>query len=101
MFVVFTQVEPKLKEKTLSIERQLAEERAARLKAEEDAQATQKKSDEEILYIKEQIEMARRRNAQWKLVAAIKNGVCVILLIKDRILKFWNHIWTGVNVEEE
>ncbi|KAI7756208.1 hypothetical protein M8C21_032414, partial [Ambrosia artemisiifolia] len=62
---IIEMVEPKLKERALRLERQLAEERAARLKAEEDATVAQKKSDEEIRYINKQIEtaMMKRRRA--------------------------------------
>ncbi|XP_076910965.1 immune-associated nucleotide-binding protein 9-like [Bidens hawaiensis] len=52
---LFEKVEQKLMETTSSLQRQLAAERVARLKAEEDADATQKEADEEICYIKEQI----------------------------------------------
>ncbi|PWA40249.1 avirulence induced (AIG1) family protein [Artemisia annua] len=49
-------VEPKLKEKPLILEQQLAEERAARVKAEEDAEAAQKMSDAEKRHLKVQLQ---------------------------------------------
>ncbi|KAI3807082.1 hypothetical protein L1987_23004 [Smallanthus sonchifolius] len=58
---IFEMVEPKLKETALVLKRQLAAEQAARMKAEEDAKATQEKSEEDICYLKEQIEIAKRR----------------------------------------
>ncbi|KAM0035021.1 putative AIG1-type guanine nucleotide-binding (G) domain-containing protein [Helianthus debilis subsp. tardiflorus] len=72
-------VEPKLNERTLSLERQLAKERAARLKAEEDATVAQQKSDEEIRYIKEQIEIATKRRRALRNLTEIENALCVIL----------------------
>ncbi|KAJ0603809.1 putative AIG1-type guanine nucleotide-binding (G) domain-containing protein [Helianthus annuus] len=76
---IIEMVEPKLNERTLSLERQLADERAARLKAEEDATVAQQKSDEEIRYIKEQIEIATKRRRALRNLTEIENALCVIL----------------------
>ncbi|KAK9073461.1 hypothetical protein SSX86_007785 [Deinandra increscens subsp. villosa] len=77
---IFEMIEPKLKETTMILERQLAEEHAARLKAEEDAKATQKKSNEQILDIKEKIEMAKRRRQKGPMILDFfMNHLCVIL----------------------
>ncbi|XP_054814107.1 immune-associated nucleotide-binding protein 9-like [Prosopis cineraria] len=51
-------VETKLKEATARLEQQLAEEQAARLKAEEIAFLAQKRSDDEIRKLRENLEMA-------------------------------------------
>ncbi|KAK1427566.1 hypothetical protein QVD17_16254 [Tagetes erecta] len=77
---IFEMVEPKLKDTTLRLQQQLAEEQAARLKAEEDAKAIQKKSVEEICYMKEQIEMAKRRHKSLTInPGVIRDGICVIM----------------------
>ncbi|KAJ0938825.1 putative AIG1-type guanine nucleotide-binding (G) domain-containing protein [Helianthus annuus] len=76
---IIEMVEPKMNERTLSLERQLAEERAARLKAEEDATVAQQKSDEEIRYIREQIEIATKSRRALRNLSEIKNALCVIL----------------------
>ncbi|KAF7836455.1 immune-associated nucleotide-binding protein 9 [Senna tora] len=51
-------VESKLKEATARLEQQLAEEQAARLKAEEHAMLAQKRSDDEIRKLREHLEKA-------------------------------------------
>lgn len=51
-------MESKLKEATARLEQQLAEEQAARLKAEENAMIAQKRSDDEIRKLREHLEMA-------------------------------------------
>ncbi|KAJ6859032.1 immune-associated nucleotide-binding protein 9-like [Populus alba x Populus x berolinensis] len=51
-------VEMKLKEATGNLERRLAEEQAARLRAEESAQLEQRKSNEEIRMLRERLEKA-------------------------------------------
>lgn len=53
------QVESKLKEATARLEQQLAEEQAARLKAEESAKLAQIKSDDEIRKLRKHLEMAQ------------------------------------------
>lgn len=52
-------METKLREATTRLEQQLAEEQAARLKAEESAYLAQKRSDDEIRKLRENLEMAR------------------------------------------
>ncbi|XP_028805752.1 immune-associated nucleotide-binding protein 9 [Neltuma alba] len=52
-------VETKLKEATTRLEQQLAEEQAARLKAEENAFLAQMRSDDEIRKLRENLEMAK------------------------------------------
>ncbi|KAG5224604.1 avirulence-responsive family protein [Salix suchowensis] len=64
-------VEMKLKEATGNLERRLAEEQAARLRAEESAQSEQRKSNEEIRMLRESLEKAREE--------LNKNGGCAIL----------------------
>ncbi|KAF9661567.1 hypothetical protein SADUNF_Sadunf19G0082100 [Salix dunnii] len=64
-------VEMKLKEATGNLERRLAEEQAARLRAEESAQSEQRKSNEEIRMLRESLQKAREE--------LNKNGGCAIL----------------------
>lgn len=52
------QVELRLRETTTRLEQQLAEEQAARLKAEENAQQEQRRSNEEIRKLREHLEQA-------------------------------------------
>jgi hypothetical protein len=61
----------KLKEATGNLERRLAEEHAARLRAEENAQSEQRKSNEEIRMLRESLEKAQEELR--------KKGGCVIL----------------------
>ncbi|KAL0326396.1 UNVERIFIED_CONTAM: Immune-associated nucleotide-binding protein 9 [Sesamum radiatum] len=56
---------------------QLAEEQAARLKAESMAQAAQKESDDEIRKLREHLERAHRENEEFRKQA--ESGKCVIL----------------------
>jgi len=58
LMLMFLQVEMKLKEATGNLERRLAEEQAARLRAEESAQLEQRKSNEEIRMLRERLEKA-------------------------------------------
>ncbi|KDO38890.1 hypothetical protein CISIN_1g040649mg, partial [Citrus sinensis] len=53
-------VESKLKQTTIWLEQQLAKEQAARLKGEEVAQIAQRKSNDEIRKLRENLESARR-----------------------------------------
>lgn len=53
------QVETKLREATTRLDKQLAEEQAARLKAEENAMRAQKRSDDEISKLREHLEKAQ------------------------------------------
>lgn len=53
------QVESRLRETTNRLEQQLAEEQAARLKAEENAQQAQQISNEEIRKLREHLELAQ------------------------------------------
>lgn len=64
-------VEMKLKEATGNLERRLAEEHAARLRAEENAQSEQRKSNEEIRMLRESLEKAQEELR--------KKGGCAIL----------------------
>ncbi|KAA0067606.1 hypothetical protein IC582_021840 [Cucumis melo] len=52
-------VESKLRETTMRLEQQLAEEQAARLKAEENAQHAQRKSNDEIRQLREHLQKAQ------------------------------------------
>ncbi|XP_004150153.1 immune-associated nucleotide-binding protein 9 [Cucumis sativus] len=52
-------VESKLRETTMRLEQQLAEEQAARLKAEENAQHAQRKSNDEIRQLREHLQRAQ------------------------------------------
>lgn len=53
------QIESRLRETTTRLEQQLAEEQAARLKAEENAQQAQRRSNEEIYKLREHLEQAQ------------------------------------------
>ncbi|CAK7344721.1 unnamed protein product [Dovyalis caffra] len=64
-------VELKLKEATGNLERRLAEEQAARLRAEQTAQSAQRKSNEEIRMLRESLEKAHEELR--------KKGGCAIL----------------------
>ncbi|XWS23425.1 hypothetical protein CRYUN_Cryun28dG0013100 [Craigia yunnanensis] len=68
-------VESKLKEATTRLEQQLAEEQAARLKAEEMAQLAQMKSNDEIRMLRENLERAQRETEE----LLRKQGRCAIL----------------------
>lgn len=70
-------VELKLRETTQRLEQQLAEEQAARLKAEEMAQAAQQKSNDEICKLRENLERAQRETEELRKQAA--SGKCTIL----------------------
>ncbi|KAJ8436426.1 hypothetical protein Cgig2_013467 [Carnegiea gigantea] len=70
-------VELKLRETTQRLEQQLAEEQAARLKAEEMAQAAQQKSNDEIRRLRENLERAQRETEELRKQAA--SGKCTIL----------------------
>ncbi|KAH9781273.1 Immune-associated nucleotide-binding protein 9 [Citrus sinensis] len=59
-FFAELKVESKLKETTTKLEQQLAEEQAARLKGEEVAQLAQRKSNDEIRKLKENLKRAQR-----------------------------------------
>ncbi|KAE9454950.1 hypothetical protein C3L33_13170, partial [Rhododendron williamsianum] len=63
-------VESKLKETTNRLEQQLAEEQAARLKAEEIAQASQMRSNDEIRKLREHLERAQKETEELRKQAA-------------------------------
>lgn len=71
------QVESKLRETTWRLEQQLAEEQAARLKAEENAQAAQMKSNDEIRQLRENLEKAQRETDELRKRA--ESAKCLIL----------------------
>ena len=71
------QVESRLKETTLRLEQQLAEEQVARLKAEEMAYAAQMKSNDEIRKLRENLEKAQRETDELRKRA--ESGKCAIL----------------------
>ncbi|XP_074264130.1 immune-associated nucleotide-binding protein 9-like [Silene latifolia] len=71
-------VESKLREATKRLEEQLAEEHAARLKAEEKALADRVKSDDEIRKLRENLEKAQRETENLRNKAAEQGG-CSIL----------------------
>ncbi|XP_043706720.1 immune-associated nucleotide-binding protein 9-like [Telopea speciosissima] len=70
-------VESKLRETTKRLEQQLEEEQAARLKAEQVAQAAQQKSNEEICKLRESLERAQRETEEFRKRA--ESGKCAIL----------------------
>ncbi|PSS00178.1 Immune-associated nucleotide-binding protein [Actinidia chinensis var. chinensis] len=70
-------VESKLRATTDRLEQQLAEEQAARLRAEEIAQAAQTKSNEEIRQLREHLERAQRVAEELRQQA--ESGRCAIL----------------------
>ncbi|KAI5655903.1 hypothetical protein M9H77_24696 [Catharanthus roseus] len=70
-------VESKLKETTFRLEQQLAEEQAARLKAEASAQEAQMRSNDEIRKLREHLERAQRETDALKKQA--EGGKCAIL----------------------
>nr|XP_043607081.1 immune-associated nucleotide-binding protein 9 [Erigeron canadensis] len=70
-------VEARLKETTARLEQKLAEEQVARLKAEEMAQAAQKKSNDEIRKLRENLEKAQRESDEFRKRA--ESGKCAIL----------------------
>lgn len=57
---MLTQVEAKLRETTTRLEQKLAEEQAARMRAEEKAHLAQMKSNDEIRSLRESLERARK-----------------------------------------
>ena len=67
----------KLKETTSRLEQQLAQEQAARLKAEELAFAAQSKSNDEIRKLRENLERAKQETEELRKQAA--SGKCAIL----------------------
>ncbi|KAF2310843.1 hypothetical protein GH714_017578 [Hevea brasiliensis] len=69
-------VESKLRETTTRLEQQLAEEQAARLKAEEIAQLAQMKSNDEIRQLRENLERAQRETEELRRQAESR---CTIL----------------------
>ncbi|KAI7744432.1 hypothetical protein M8C21_017312 [Ambrosia artemisiifolia] len=70
-------VESRLKETTIRLEQQLAEEQVARLKAEEMAYAAQAKSNDEIRKLRENLERAQRETEELRQRA--ESGKCAIL----------------------
>lgn len=70
-------VESRLKETTLRLEQQLAEEQVARLKAEEMAYAAQMKSNDEIRKLRENLEKAQKETDELRKRA--ESGKCAIL----------------------
>lgn len=72
-------VESKLKETTVRLEQQLAEEQAARLRAEASAREAQMKSKDEIRKLIEHLERAQRENEEFRKRAASEGSMCAIL----------------------
>eukprot|EP00262_Sarcandra_glabra_P012881 TRINITY_DN3419_c0_g3_i1.p1 TRINITY_DN3419_c0_g3~~TRINITY_DN3419_c0_g3_i1.p1 ORF type:complete len:399 (-),score=66.10 TRINITY_DN3419_c0_g3_i1:281-1309(-) len=70
-------VELKLSESTQRLEQQLAEEQAARLEAEKNAQMAQMKSNDEIRMLRESLEKARQETEDLRKQA--QSGKCAIL----------------------
>ncbi|OVA16331.1 AIG1 [Macleaya cordata] len=70
-------VEMKLKETTQRLEHQLAEEQAARLRAEQFAQVAQMQSNDEIRKLRESLERAQRETEELRELA--RSGRCAIL----------------------
>ena len=75
LFVVVVQVETKLKETAKRLEKQLGEEQAARLEAEERANEVQKRSSDEIKKLRENLERAERETKELQR----KLGKCINL----------------------
>lgn len=71
------QVESKLKETTQRLEKQLAEEQAARLEAEKLAHAAQMRSSDEIQKLRESLEKAKQETEDLRKRA--ESGRCAIL----------------------
>ncbi|KAG6494078.1 hypothetical protein ZIOFF_049097 [Zingiber officinale] len=71
-------VEQKLKLTVEKLEKQLAEEQAARLEAEKVSQEARKRSDEDIKNLKEKLERAQKDAQEFKMLAESKNA-CIIL----------------------
>ncbi|XP_074575313.1 immune-associated nucleotide-binding protein 9 isoform X1 [Curcuma longa] len=71
-------VEQKLKLTVEKLEKQLAEEHAARLEAEKVSQEARKRSDEDIKNLKEKLERAQKDAQEFKMLAESKNA-CSIL----------------------
>ena len=69
------QVETKLKETAKRLEKQLGEEQAARLEAEERANEVQKRSSDEIKKLRENLERAERETKELQR----KLGKCINL----------------------
>ena len=67
----------KLSETTCRLEQQLAEEQAARLKAEQSAQAAQMRSNDEIRKLREHLQRAQREAEEFRKRA--ESGKCAIL----------------------
>lgn len=67
----------KLKETTVRLEHQLAEEQAARLRAEQFAQVAQLQSNDEIRKLRESLERAQRETEELRELA--RSGRCSIL----------------------
>ncbi|KAK9271002.1 hypothetical protein L1049_026590 [Liquidambar formosana] len=74
---VNNEVESKLRETTTRLEHQLAEEQAARLKAQEMAQLAQMKSNDEIRKLREHLEKAQKETEELRKQA--ESGRCAIL----------------------
>lgn len=70
-------VETKLRETTVRLEQQLAQEQAARMKAEKSALAAQQKSNDEIRKLRENLEKAKKETEELRKQA--ESGKCAIL----------------------
>jgi predicted translin family RNA/ssDNA-binding protein len=70
-------VEQKLNSTIERLEKELAEEQAARLKAQKIAEDARLKSDDEIHKLKERLEKAQKENEEFKRLA--QGGRCAIL----------------------
>lgn len=75
--IIVVQIELRLKETTIRLEQQLAEEQVARLKFEEMANADREKSNEEIRKLRENLERAQRETDEFRKKA--ESGKCAIL----------------------
>ena len=77
MFVISLQIERKLDEAIKRLEKQLAEEKAARMEAEKDAKEARMRSEEEINMLKEQLRRAQEERQEFcKRAESLK---CIIL----------------------
>ncbi|OWM67494.1 hypothetical protein CDL15_Pgr028357 [Punica granatum] len=76
-------VEAKLREATTRLEPKLTEEQAARMRAEEQAQLAQMKSNDEIRNLKESMERARKETEELQVCTSDENIPALMLCILD------------------
>lgn len=77
MMFVWLKVESRMKESVLNLEKQLAEERAARVEAEAKVLEAQTKSKDEVFAMKERMMRAEEKSRD--LENRLKNQFCAIM----------------------